>query len=43
MAQGEIPEKKVLIVDDSKFVRTTFNRILSSSFEVRDRRNAGRL
>jgi two-component system cell cycle response regulator len=36
MAQGEIPEKKVLIVDDSKFVRTTFNRILSSSFEVRE-------
>jgi diguanylate cyclase (GGDEF)-like protein len=36
MAQGDIPEKKVLIVDDSKFVRTTFNRILSSSFEVRE-------
>jgi diguanylate cyclase (GGDEF)-like protein len=27
-------EKRVLIVDDSKFVRTTFNRILSSSFSV---------
>lgn len=36
MAQGDIPEKKVLIVDDSKFVRTTFNRILSVSFEVRE-------
>jgi len=36
MAQGDIPEKRVLIVDDSKFVRTTFNRILSSSFEVRE-------
>ena len=37
MAQsGEIPEKKVLIVDDSKFVRTTFNRILSASFVVRE-------
>ena len=37
MAQAaEIPEKKVLIVDDSKFVRTTFNRILSTSFVVRE-------
>jgi diguanylate cyclase (GGDEF)-like protein len=27
-------EKRVLIVDDSKFVRTTFNRILSASFTV---------
>ena len=27
-------EKRVLIVDDSKFVRTTFNRILSASFKV---------
>lgn len=27
-------EKRVLIVDDSKFVRTTFNRILKSSFVV---------
>lgn len=40
MAQGgDIPEKKVLIVDDSKFVRTTFNRILSSSFAVREMPN----
>src|SRR6267142_7091854 len=37
MAQpADIPEKKVLIVDDSKFVRTTFNRILSTSFAVRE-------
>ena len=27
-------EKRVLIVDDSKFVRTTFNRILKASFSV---------
>ncbi|MBV8031164.1 MAG: response regulator transcription factor, partial [Betaproteobacteria bacterium] len=37
MAAGsDIPEKKVLIVDDSKFVRTTFNRILSTAFAVRE-------
>src|SRR5262249_19741994 len=35
-AAGSIPEKKVLIVDDSKFVRTTFNRILSTQFAVRE-------
>ena len=33
---SDIPDKKVLIVDDSKFVRTTFNRILSASFAVRE-------
>src|SRR3954453_4453734 len=33
---GDIPDKKVLIVDDSRFVRTTFNRILSASFAVRE-------
>jgi diguanylate cyclase (GGDEF)-like protein len=32
----DIPEKRVLIVDDSKFVRTTFNRILAPSFAVRE-------
>src|SRR5947208_738923 len=32
----DIPEKRVLIVDDSKFVRTTFNRTLSASFAVRE-------
>ena len=32
----QIPTRKVLIVDDSKFVRTTFNRILSASFAVRE-------
>ena len=30
------PNKRLLIVDDSKFVRTTFNRIVSASFEVRE-------
>ena len=27
-------QKRVLIVDDSRFVRTTFNRILSAAFTV---------
>ena len=31
---ADIADKRVLIVDDSKFVRTTFNRILSGSFSV---------
>jgi two-component system cell cycle response regulator len=29
-----LPQKRVLVVDDSKFVRTTFARILSASFAV---------
>jgi diguanylate cyclase (GGDEF)-like protein len=29
-------QKRVLIVDDSRFVRTTFNRILSTSFAVHE-------
>lgn len=29
-------QKRVLIVDDSRFVRTTFNRLLSASFPVRE-------
>lgn len=32
----DIPQKRVLIVDDSKFVRTTFNRVVSASFAVRE-------
>jgi len=35
-AAVQLPSRKVLIVDDSKFVRTTFNRILSASFAVRE-------
>ena len=29
-------QKRVLIVDDSRFVRTTFNRILSAAFAIRE-------
>ena len=36
MAQANEAGKRVLIVDDSKFVRTTFNRILSASFTVHE-------
>ena len=32
----DLPEKRVLVVDDSKFVRTTFTKILSASFAVRE-------
>jgi PleD family two-component response regulator len=31
-----LPQKRVLVVDDSKFVRTTFANILSASFAVRE-------
>ena len=31
---AEIPQKRVLIVDDSKFVRTTFSKILSANFAI---------
>jgi two-component system cell cycle response regulator len=31
-----LPQKRVLVVDDSKFVRTTFASILSASFAVRE-------
>jgi two-component system cell cycle response regulator len=32
----DLPQKRVLVVDDSKFVRTTFASILSASFTVRE-------
>jgi two-component system, cell cycle response regulator len=32
----DLPQKRVLVVDDSKFVRTTFATILKASFEVRE-------
>lgn len=32
----EAARKRVLIVDDSKFVRTTFNRILSATFAIHE-------
>ena len=36
MPPAGVPHKRVLVVDDSKFVRTTFRSILSASFEVRE-------
>ena len=32
----DLPQKRVLVVDDSKFVRTTFASILKTSFAVRE-------
>jgi two-component system, cell cycle response regulator len=32
----DLPQKRVLVVDDSKFVRTTFATILKASFSVRE-------
>jgi len=32
----DLPQQRVLVVDDSKFVRTTFSTILRASFEVRE-------
>ena len=36
MTQQNEAAKRVLIVDDSRFVRTTFNRILSAAFSVQE-------
>jgi diguanylate cyclase (GGDEF)-like protein len=33
---ADLPQKRVLVVDDSKFVRTTFASILKASFAVRE-------
>jgi diguanylate cyclase (GGDEF)-like protein len=33
---ADLPQKRVLVVDDSKFVRTTFAAILKASFAVRE-------
>src|SRR5207245_8035025 len=32
----DLPERRVLVIDDSKFVRKTFTSILSASFAVRE-------
>ncbi len=34
MSSAGVPQKRVLVVDDSKFVRTTFRGILSAAFNV---------
>ncbi len=36
MTTAGVPQKRVLVVDDSKFVRTTFKSILSTTFAVRE-------
>jgi two-component system, cell cycle response regulator len=33
---GDLPQRTVLLVDDSKFVRATFKRILEANFAVRE-------
>lgn len=35
-APADLPQKRVLVVDDSRFVRTTFATILKTSFGVRE-------
>ena len=32
----DLPQRRVLVVDDSRFVRTTFAGILKASFGVRE-------